>query len=52
MGEGEGDRITRGFVQLTPNRTLHRDSTAVKASRARKSVSRYTKQVHVRKNGS
>lgn len=51
MGRGEaaaeGGRITRGFVQLTPNRTLHRDGTIVKASCARKSVSRYTKQVHV-----
>lgn len=51
-GRGGGmGRITRGVVQLTPNRTLHRDGTVVKASAALvKASGAYAKQVHARKN--
>lgn len=48
MGEGG---ITRGVVQLTPNRTLHRDGAVVKASAALvKASAAYAKQVHARKS--
>lgn len=47
---GEGG-ITRGVVQLTPNRTLHRDGAVVKASAALvKASAAYAKQVHARKS--